>query len=40
MDGFTQCSGCRPPSSYYCDYKCPIAQQAQEDEINEGDDEA
>jgi hypothetical protein len=31
MSDLPQCSGCRPPSLYYCDYVCPIARKNEED---------
>jgi len=32
MSDLPQCSGCRPPSLYYCDWRCPIAAQYREEE--------
>jgi len=32
MGDLNQCGYCNPPSTYYCDYVCPIAQRAQEAE--------
>jgi len=36
--GLPQCGSCRPPSDYYCEYKCLIARQAREEQKEGGGD--
>jgi hypothetical protein len=32
MGDLPQCGGCRPPSDYYCEYRCPVFVKYKDEE--------